>query len=44
MKQNHSGRVVGKPYLGITSHLPVIRPGSMPSAEITAHKPTCQMG
>jgi hypothetical protein len=26
--------------LGITSGLPVIRPGSMPSAEITTYKPT----
>jgi len=30
MKQNHSGGVVGKPYLGIASHLPVIRPESGP--------------
>jgi len=28
--------------LAITSELPVIRPGSMPSAEITFYKPTSQ--
>jgi hypothetical protein len=33
-------RTVGNPYLGITTELPVIRPGSMLSAEITSYKPT----
>jgi hypothetical protein len=31
MKQNHSGRVVGNSYLGITSGLPVIREKSSKS-------------